>query len=83
LATAYRLQAEPADLGKAPVGWQRWRRQLLEKTRAQVIGLARDGSGLLPMAEDSLVLGVRLTEVPPGLGTYQDMLAQYRLTAHG
>jgi len=26
LATAYRLQAEEDDLGKEPVGWQRWRR---------------------------------------------------------
>jgi hypothetical protein len=83
LATAYRLQAEQDDLGKEPVGWQRWRRQLLEKTRDQVIVFARDCYGIFPMAEYSLLLGVRLKDVPPGIGTYQEILAKYRLTAHG
>jgi hypothetical protein len=46
LATAYRLQAEPDDLGQAPVGWQRWRRQRLEKSRDHVIVFARDGYGM-------------------------------------
>jgi Transposase DDE domain len=83
LATAYRLQAEQDDLGKDPVGWQRWRRQLLEKTRDHVMVFARDCYGIFPMAEYSLLLGVRLKDVPPGIGTYQEILAKYRLTAHG
>ena len=83
LATAYRLQAEQDDLGKEPVGWQRWRRQLLEKTRDHVIVFARDCYGIFHMAEYSLLLGVRLKDVPPGIGTHQDILAKYRLTAHG
>ena len=38
LATAYRLQGAQADsAGAEPVGWQRWRRLLLEQTRNQVI----------------------------------------------
>jgi hypothetical protein len=40
LATAYRLPCEPADTGSEPVGWQRWRRQLLEQTRDHVIVFA-------------------------------------------
>jgi hypothetical protein len=83
LATAYRLQAEQDDLGKAPVGWQRWRRQLLQKTRDYVIVFARDCYGIFHMAEYSLLLGVRLKDVPPGIGTRQAILAKYRLAAHG
>jgi hypothetical protein len=33
LATAYRLPCEQEATGSEPVGWQRWRRQLLEQTR--------------------------------------------------
>jgi hypothetical protein len=83
LATAYRLQVEQDDLGKEPVGWQRWRRQLLEKTRDSVIVFARDCDGIFPLAEYSLLLGVRLKDVPPGIGTRQEILAKYRLAAHG
>jgi hypothetical protein len=36
LATAYRLPCEQDDRGKESVGWQRWRRQLLER-HCQVI----------------------------------------------
>jgi len=50
LATAYRLPCEPADLGKEPVGWQRWRRQLLEQTRDHVMVLAQDGYGIFHLA---------------------------------
>jgi hypothetical protein len=42
LATAYRLQREKSDRGKEPVGWQRWRRQLLEQARDHVIVFAQD-----------------------------------------
>lgn len=83
LATAYRLQAEHDDLGKEPVGWQRWRRQLLEKTRDYVIVFARDCYGIFHMAEYSQLLGVRLKEVPPGVGTRQEILTKYRLAARG
>jgi hypothetical protein len=35
------------------------------------------------MAEFSLLLGVKLKDVPPSIGTRQDILTNYRLTAHG
>ena len=41
LATAYRLQCEREAMGGEPVGWQRWRRQLLEQTRDKVIVFAQ------------------------------------------
>ena len=37
LATAYRLTCEREAIKGEAVGWQRWRRQLLEQTRDQVI----------------------------------------------
>ena len=83
LATAYRLQAEQDDLGQEPVGWQRWRRQRLEKSRDHVIVFARDCYGIFHMAEYSLLLGVRLKDVPPGIGTRQEILEKYRLAAQG
>jgi hypothetical protein len=83
LATAYRLQSEQADTGKEPVGWQRWRRQLLEKTRDLVIIFAQDAYGIFHLAEYSLLLGVKLKDTPPGIGTRQQILSKYRLTTHG
>jgi hypothetical protein len=41
LATAYRLPCEQEATGSEPMGWQRWRRQLLEQTRDQVIVFAQ------------------------------------------
>jgi hypothetical protein len=45
-ATASRWPCEREAVGGEPVGWQRWRRQLLEHTRDQVMVLAQgyDGS---------------------------------------
>jgi Transposase DDE domain len=83
LATAYRLQAAQDDLGKEPVGWERWRRQLLEQTRDHIIIFAQDCYGILHMAEYSLLLGVKLKDVPPGIGTRGEILAKYGLAAHG
>jgi hypothetical protein len=34
------------------------------------------------MAEYSLLVGVKLKDVPPGIGTRQEIVAQYRLTTH-
>jgi hypothetical protein len=83
LATAYRLQCEQEDTGGEPVGWQRWRRQLLEHTRDLVIVFAQDAYGIFHMAEYSLLVGVNIKDRPPGIGTRQQLLAKYRLTAHG
>jgi hypothetical protein len=82
LATAYRLQCEHEDTGGEPVGWQRWRRQLLERTRDHVIIFAQGCYGIFHMAEYSLLLGVKLKDVPPGIGTLREILAKYGLAAH-
>jgi hypothetical protein len=83
LATAYRLPCEREATGGELVGWQRWRHRLLEQTRDHVIVFARDCDGIFPMAKYSLLLGVRLKDVPPGIGTSQEILVKYRLTAQG
>ena len=82
LATAYRLQCEQAQLRAEPVGWQRWRRQLLEQTRDQIIVFAQRWYGIFHIAEFALLVGVKLKDLPPGIGTLQEVLAKYRLTGH-
>jgi hypothetical protein len=57
LATADRLRCERAALGGEPVGWQRWRRQLLEQTRDTIIVLAQRWYGIFPLAEFALLVG--------------------------
>jgi hypothetical protein len=83
LATAYRLQGEQAATGGEPVGWQRWRRQLLEHTRHLGIVFAQGAYGSFHLAEYSLLSGVKLKDVPPGIGTFPEILAKYRLRVHG
>jgi hypothetical protein len=81
LATAYRLEGEREAKGEEPVGWQRWRRQLLEQTRDKVIVFAQGYYGIFHLAEYSLLLGVQLKDVPPEVGSRQQVLAKYRLPA--
>jgi hypothetical protein len=40
-ATAYRLRCEALERGTEPVGWQRWRRQLLQQNRDKLIVFAQ------------------------------------------
>jgi hypothetical protein len=82
LATAYRRQCEQEDTGGEPVGWQRWRRQLLEQTRDMVIIFAENCYGIFHIAEYSMLLGVKLKDVPPGIGTHQEIFAKHGLAAH-
>jgi hypothetical protein len=79
LAPAYRLQCERPALGREPVGWQRWRRQLLEQTRDHVIVFAHGYYGMFQIAVFALLTGVKLKAVPPGIGTLQEILAKYDL----
>jgi hypothetical protein len=51
LATADRLPCEHEDPAGEPVGWQRGRRQLLERTRDHVRIVAQGCYGILHMAE--------------------------------
>jgi hypothetical protein len=83
LATAYRRQREREAMGGDPVGWQRWRRQLLEQSRDQVIVFAQGYYGIFQLAEYSLLLGVKLKDVPPDIGSRHQVLAKYRLPARG
>jgi hypothetical protein len=82
LATAYRLQCEQEAMRGEPVGWQRWRRQLLEQTRDQVIVFVQGYYGIFHLAEYSLLLGAKLKDVPSAVGTRQEVLAKYGLTLH-
>jgi hypothetical protein len=83
LATAYRLECEREAMGGEPVGWQRWRRQLLEQTRDQVIVFAQGYYGIFHLAEYSLLLGVKLKDIPPAIGSRQQVLAKYGLPGRG
>jgi hypothetical protein len=83
LATAYRLRCEQAAMAAEPVGWQRWRRQLLEQTRDKIIVCAQRWYGIFHIAEFALLVGVKLKDVPPSIGTLQEVLSQYGLTAEG
>jgi hypothetical protein len=80
LATAYRLPCEQEASGGEPVGWQRWRRPLLEQTRDHVIVYAAGCYGIFHLAEYSLLLGVNIKDRPPGIGTHPQILAKYGLT---
>ena len=82
-ATAYRLQCEQETTGCKTVGWQRWRRQLLEQTRDKVIVFAQGHCGVLHMPAYSMLLGAKFKDVPPGIGTLPEVLARYGRTAHG
>jgi hypothetical protein len=83
LATAYRLPCEQEAMGGEPVGWQRWRRQLLEQTRDKVIVFAQGAYGIFHIAEYSLLLGVNIKDRPPGIGTRRELLAKYGLAMRG
>ena len=82
LATAYRLQAEQAAVGDEPMGWQRWRRQLIQQNRDKVIIFAQGWYGIFHVAEYSLLLGVRLKEPPLEVGSRRDVLKKYGLMGH-
>ncbi len=82
LTTAYRLPCEQEATGGEPVGWQRWRRQLLEQTRDKVIGCAQGWYGIFPLAVFALLVGVTLKAMPPSIGTPHGMLALYGLPPH-
>ncbi len=83
LVTAYRRLTERGAVGDEPVGWQRWRRQLIQQNRDKVIVFAQGWYGIFHVAEYSLLLGVRLKDVPPGIGTRQEVLKRYGLVGHG
>jgi hypothetical protein len=82
-ATGYRRPCEREAVGGEPVGWPRWRPQLLEQTRDHVMVFAQGYYGIFHLAEYALLLGVKLKESPPEVGTRQPVLTKDRLPARG
>jgi hypothetical protein len=78
LATPYRQE----ETGGEPVGWRRWRSHILGQTRDMVIIVAGACHGVFHRAEYSLLLGVKPTDGPRGIGTRRQILAKYGLAAH-
>ena len=68
--------------GVSPVGWQRWRCQLIAQTRDKVIVFTHGFYGLPHLAEYSLLIGVKLKERWAVIGTHQDIFAKYGLLSH-
>jgi hypothetical protein len=83
LATVYRLQCEREALDGEVVGWQPWRRRLLEQTRDQVIVFTQGDYGIFHLAKYSLLLRVKLKDVPPEVGSHQQVLAKFMLPVGG
>ena len=83
LATAYRLPCEREAPGGEAVGWPRWRRQLREQTRDQVIVCAQGAYRSFHLAQYSRLLGVKLEHVPPEVGSRPQVLAKLKLPAGG
>jgi hypothetical protein len=83
LATAYRLPCAREAIGGEHIGWQRWRRQLREQTRDKVLVCAEGHYGIFHLAEYSRLLGVQRKDLPPDIGSRQQVLAKYRLPARG
>jgi hypothetical protein len=83
LATAYRWQCEQEATGGEPVGWQRWRRRLLQHTRDLIIVFAQDYYGIFHLAEYSLLVGVKIKDCPASIGTLREILAKHGIAAHG
>jgi hypothetical protein len=83
LAMAHRLRCERAAVGAEAVGWRRWRRQIREQTRDKIIVFAQRWYGIFHLVEFALLVGVKLKDVPPGIGTPQEVLTKYTLTAEG
>jgi hypothetical protein len=83
LATAPGLQYAREAIGGEPAGWQCWRRQLCEQSRDKVIVFAEGHYGIFHLAEYSLLLGMKLKDMPPDIGSRQQVWDKYRPTAWG
>jgi hypothetical protein len=83
LALAYRRPCEREAMGGEPVGGHRWQRPRLEPTREQGIVCAQGHDGLFHLATYARLLGVKLKDVPPAIGSRQQVLATDNLPAQG
>jgi hypothetical protein len=83
LPTAYRRHREQEARREEPVGWQCWWRPLLRQARNKGIVFAQYCYGIVPVAEYSMLLGVKLKKLSPGIDTRQEIPTKYGLAAHG
>jgi hypothetical protein len=84
LTRAYQIQQqreEQQDAATDPViqGIRTWRRQRRNENRDRVIVFAGDHYALFHVAEFSVLSGIRLKELPPHLGTRQDIFRRFGL----
>ncbi|MBC8252545.1 MAG: transposase [Ardenticatenia bacterium] len=94
LATAYRLwdrqqelSAEEPETAAEPLdysllggeGAQRWRRRLKQENRNKLIVFVGEHYGIFHTAEFAVLVGLRVKEIPPELGTPADILARFDL----
>jgi len=94
LCTAFRLCQEAADTTPTTAddadttltsallggeGTQRWRQRVTEENRDHVIVFIGPRYGIFHVAEFAVLAGLRLTTLPPALGSPHDILARYGL----
>jgi hypothetical protein len=61
-------------------GTARWRARLKQENRDKVIVFVADVYGIFHMAEFAILMGVRLKELPPHLGSREAILTRYGLS---
>ena len=61
-------------------GTARWRARLKQENRDKVIVFVEDVYGIFHMAEFAILMGVRLKELPPHLGSREAILTRYSLS---
>lgn len=94
LATAYRLwerqqelRAEEPETTAEPLDYsllggedaQRWRRRLKQENRNKLIVFVGEHYGIFHSTEFAVLVGLRVKEMPPELGTRADILARFDL----
>lgn len=60
-------------------GAQQWRRRLKQENRDKLIVFVGEYYGIFHMAEFAVMVGLRVKEIPPELGTPADILARFAL----
>ena len=73
LTTSYSWQCAREATGRRLVGWPQWRCQLLTRTRNEGITCAQKSNTMVHVAESSLLIGVKLKDVPPDTGSLQQV----------
>lgn len=94
LATAYRLwdrqqelRAEEPETAAEPLdyallggeGAQRWRRRLKQENRNKLIVFVGEHYGIFHSTEFAVLVGLRVKDIPPELGSPADILARFAL----